>query len=788
LRRYVDRVSSEVGDIPLYFMQSNGGLARAEHFEGKDAILSGPAGGIVGAVAAAKAQGISHIIGFDMGGTSTDVSHFNGHFERADETTVAGVRLKVPMLDIHTVAAGGGSICTMASFDGKSGGRARVGPESAGANPGPAAYGRGGPITVTDCNLMTGRIQPDFFPHVFGPESDQPLDVNATQTAFQNMVKDHAPDKSAEELAEGFLYVAVEHMARAIKKISVERGHNLTRYALMSFGGAGGQFACRVADALHIEQVLIHPLSGVLSAYGIGLADLRHISEQTVELPLEASAMDEVQSTINALQTEASTALKDQGISAPHVLLEVAVKYKGSDSSIRVPMGKIGAVKASFLDAHQRQFGFIEPEKDMIIELASAEAYGGGGATVNIETDEGATSAAIATRKIFSQGQWQDAPLYDRDHMREGQAIHGPAIIVEGLGTNVVEAGWSVVRTAQNNLLFSRTEKAAKQNIGTECDPILLEVFNNRFMNIAEEMGAILEKTAHSVNMKERLDFSCALFDRDGNLVANAPHMPVHLGSMSDSVLTIARRNATTMKAGDVYMLNDPYHGGTHLPDVTVVAPVMMEGEDAPSYFVASRGHHADIGGISPGSMPAFSTTIDEEGVVFDNVLIQRDGVFLRQAVIDKLTNAPLPARNPTQNVADLKAQMASCARAVELIEAMTAEFGKSVVDAYMGFVQDNAEAAVKAVIPTLKASSIRFDMDGGTHIDIAITPDGDQVTVDFTGTSDQLNSNFNAPRSITTAATLYVFRTLVGDDIPLNAGCLRPIKLIVPTSSFLNP
>ncbi len=789
LRDYVNRIAGETGATPLYFMQSNGGVARADQFEGKDAILSGPAGGIVGAAAVAKRAGFDRIIAFDMGGTSTDVSHYAGALERVFDTEVAGVRLRVPMMDIHTVAAGGGSIC---SFDGL---RYRVGPESAGAAPGPACYGKGGPVTITDCNVMTGKLQPEFFPPVFGPHQDQPLNRAAAERKFA-VIADQIERASGERpnpeaIADGFLAVGVQHMARAIKKISIERGHDVSQYCLMSFGGAGGQHACQVADALGIDSILVHPLSGVLSALGIGLSDLREIRSQALEMALDADTLKKVDDVMAALEIQARSSLEKQGVADCRIIRTVHAKYAGTDTPLMLPYGTLTDIRTAFEAEHRQSFGFIQQDKAIILESASVEGAGGGAKSfLGLAAGDGDHQARAATR-IYRHGEWRDAPLYHRDDLAIGKIVTGPAIVVEEHGTNVIEDGWQAAKTGRDELVITRARpRSNSRAAGTEADPVMLEIFNNLFMSIAEQMGAVLEKTAHSVNMKERLDFSCALFDARGNLIANAPHMPVHLGSMGESVVTIAARNKGRIKRGDVYAVNDPYHGGTHLPDVTTVTPVFMEGDRDPGFFVAARGHHADIGGISPGSMPPHSKHIDEEGILFDNYPLVAAGDFDEAAVRAHLSSGPYPARNVDQNIADLKAQIAANERGAGELRALCRSFGADVVKAYMDHVQANAEEAVRRVIDVLEDRTYAFPMDSGAVIRLAITVNRKDraATIDFTGTSEQQPGNFNAPKSVTTAAVLYVFRCLVDDDIPLNAGCLRPLRIIVPEGSMLNP
>ena len=792
LRRYVDQVAGELGDVRLMFMQSNGGLADARRFQGKDSILSGPAGGIVGAAGIAEVAGHRAMISFDMGGTSTDVAHYAGEYERAFETLVAGVRMRVPMMQIHTVAAGGGSICT---FDGA---KYRVGPDSAGANPGPACYRRGGPLTVTDCNVMLGKLQPGFFPHVFGPQADQPLDAEVTRRHFEALSREIAratgDHRSPVEVADGFLMIAVENMANAIKQISVQRGHDVTAYTLVTFGGAGGQHACLVADALGMKRVLIHPYAGVLSAYGMGLAELRSLREKSVEVPLDDAGLATARATLTDLEASAAAELAAEGVDKPTPYRRVHVRYRGSDTALVVPYGKRPAVQAAFEAAHRRQFGFVMEDKPLVLEAVSLE-LAGGGSSVEDEWIEAAPRAGrlppLASVRAYMAGEERDTPVYDRDAMLPRDVVDGPAILREANATTVVEPGWRAEVTGLNHLLMTRVVPLpSRVAVGTSVDPVMLEVFNNLFMSIAEQMGVTLQNTAHSVNIKERLDFSCAVFDPEGHLVANAPHMPVHLGSMGVSVRHVLNKRRGRMRRGDVYMLNDPYNGGTHLPDVTVVTPVFDEVGETVLFFVASRGHHADIGGLTPGSMPPDSTTIYEEGVLIDNVVLVDRGRFQEAAVRSLLTSAAYPARNVEQNLGDLKAQIAANEKGVQELRRMVGLFGLHVVHAYMGHVRDNAEEQVRRVLDVLTPGRFTLPMDNGAkvEVDIRIDKAARAAVIDFTGTSPQQPNNFNAPEAVVRAACLYVFRTLVDDDIPLNDGCLKPLDIRVPPGSMLSP
>jgi 5-oxoprolinase (ATP-hydrolysing) len=793
LRRYVDQVARQMPGVRLYFMQSSGGLTEAQRFQGKDAILSGPAGGIVGMVRTALAAGHGRVIGFDMGGTSTDVSHYAGEFERAFETQVAGVRMRAPMMSIHTVAAGGGSIIT---FDGA---RLRVGPASAGANPGPASYRRGGPLATTDANVMLGKIQPAHFPRVFGVHGDEALDRDGVVARFEALAAQmHAATGravSAEEVAAGALQIAVANMANAIKRISVARGHDVTGYTLQCFGGAGGQHACAVADALGMTRVFVHPLAGVLSAYGMGLADQTAMREASLEQPLDAGGLAAAHTLLDTLAAAARDELAAQGVAAGalRITRRLHLRYQGTDTALAVAYDDdLAALQREFDAAYRQRFAFLMPERALVIEAVAVEAAAPGEAFREQACEEFAAHRPppLARVRMFSDGRWHDAALHQREQLAAGATIDGPAVIAERNATTVVECGWQALRRPGGALELARTApRATTHALGTQADPVMLEVFNNLFMNIAEQMGLRLQNTAHSVNIKERLDFSCALFDAEGQLIANAPHMPVHLGSMSESIKTVIARNPA-MQPGDVYVLNDPYHGGTHLPDVTVITPVFLSGDSTPAFYVASRGHHADIGGSTPGSMPPFSTTIDEEGVLFDNFLLVRAGRLREAELRAQLGAGRWPARNPEQTIADLRAQIAANEKGVQELNAMVAAYGRATVAAYMRHVQDNAEESVRRVITALRDGKFELALDNGARICVRVAVDAARrgATIDFTGTSAQLPNNFNAPKAVTMAAVLYVFRTLVDDDIPLNAGCLKPLEVIVPEGSMLNP
>ncbi|MGI0491493.1 hydantoinase B/oxoprolinase family protein [Alkalinema pantanalense CENA528] len=818
LRRYVDRVAAQLEHTPLankfnpphptpplspklMFMQSNGGLVDAHRFQGKDSILSGPAGGIVGAVKTSTMAGFDRIIGFDMGGTSTDVSHFNGEYERTLETEVAGVRLRAPMMMIHTVAAGGGSIL---QFDGA---RYRVGPESAGANPGPACYRRGGPLTVTDCNVMVGKLQAAFFPAVFGRSGDLPLDTEIVQQRFQELAADiHTATgdrRSPEQVAAGFLAIAIDKMANAIKKISVQRGYDVGEYTLCCFGGAGGQHACLIAEALGMQQILIHPYAGVLSAYGMGLADLRMLKEQAIELPLEPAVIPQLENALNHLGITGRTEMESQGIDPDRIQIQqtVYLKYAGTDSTIGVPWSELAEMRHQFEQRYQQRYGFTMPDKGLIAEAVALEVIGQTDLPTEprISRQPDRSLTPIASVTIYTRDRWWETPVYTRSDLQPGDSLTGPALIIEPTGTNVIEPGWNAELTDRNHLILRHDGEDSNRSISsivsrtiddTTPDPVLLEIFNNLVRAIAEEMGITLQNTSYSVNIKERLDFSCAIFDTQGQLVANAPHIPVHLGSMSESVRSLIDAKGQTLQAGDVYVSNNPYNGGTHLPDITVITPVFLEASSQPSFYVASRGHHADIGGITPGSMPPYSRTIAEEGILLDNFCLVSQGQFQEVELLELLNTGPYPVRNPVQNLADLRAQIAANERGVQELRRMVEHYGLTTVQAYMQHVQNNAEAAVRRVIEQLQDGEFSYVMDDGCviHVKVTIDPANRNACIDFTGTSPQQATNLNAPLAICKAVVLYVFRTLVEDEIPLNAGCLKPLDIRVPAGCLLNP
>ncbi|MBD2110164.1 hydantoinase B/oxoprolinase family protein [Nodosilinea sp. FACHB-13] len=868
LRRYVDRVAGQlaVGEMGenkqshasppssprLMFMQSNGGLTDAALFQGKDSILSGPAGGVVGAVQTSRQAGYDRMIGFDMGGTSTDVSHYRGEYERTFETEVAGVRLRAPMMAIHTVAAGGGSIV---SFDGS---RYRVGPESAGAYPGPACYRHGGPLAVTDCNIMVGKLQPEFFPHVFGPGGDLPLDAAVVREQFAALAEEiHAATgnaRSPEQVAAGFLAIAVEKMANAIEKISVQRGYDVSEYVLCSFGGAGGQHACLIAEALGMTEVFLHPYAGVLSAYGMGLADVRSLNEQSVELPLDEATLPQIQQVVESLAKKGLEELRQQGFEAlspspspgergepensklPQVLPRLLLKYEGTDSVLPVDFAGVEAMRSQFTTLHRQRYGFAQENKTLIVDTAAVEAIGQTHSPDEPDIQKTRTTPLLpkTSVSVYTADTWYDTPVYHRDDLCPGDAIAGPALIIEATGTNVVEPGWRATLATKGHLILKKEVRGQAIGVGNSKfktspetlreqnsnlpDPVLLEIFNNLFRAVAEEMGITLQNTSYSVNIKERLDFSCAVFDQNGQLVANAPHIPVHLGSMGESVRSLIEAKGADLKPGDVYLQNNPYNGGTHLPDITVITPVFLAEPHAyiaqsgteenpkpsqtlsthppihssthPQFYVASRGHHADIGGITPGSMPSNSTSIEEEGVLLDNVQLVDRGRFLESELLEILTTAPYPVRNSTQNVADLQAQIAANEKGAQELQKLVDHYGLALVQTYMQHVQDNAEECVRRVIDRLHDGQFTYPMDDGSQIAVQVTVnrEGRCAKIDFSETSPQRPSNFNAPTAVCKAAVLYVFRTLVDDDIPLNAGCLKPLEIVIPKGSMLNP
>ncbi len=801
LHRYINRVTNQLNSesetVKLMFMQSNGGLVNADQFQGKDSILSGPAGGIVGAVQTSLRAGFNKIISFDMGGTSTDVAHYNGEYERQFETEIAGVRMRTPIMAIHTVAAGGGSIL---AFDGS---RYRVGPESAGANPGPACYRLGGRLTVTDCNVMLGKIQPQFFPKVFGMEGNLPLDATIVREQFTELTTEiqqkTGDSRTPEEVATGFIAIAVDNMANAVKKISLQRGYDVSDYALCCFGGAGGQHACLIAETLGIKTVFIHPYAGVLSAYGMGLADIRVIRERFVEMELNSETFSDLKQVLSALEIECDQELNSEEAEKA-IVFNANLKYIGTDSTLTVNFAaNVEMMIAEFEQKHHSRYGFIKSDKALIVESVSVEMIQH--LSLPEEPQYSRTRSQlpqpISIVQMYAANQWQDTPLFQREDLQPGDCIIGPAIITEGIGTNVIEPGWQAEVTEKNYLILTQKSSSKVENVidsshnpVSKPDPVRLEIFKNLFQFIAEQMGIILQNTAASVNIKERLDFSCAIFDGKGELVANAPHIPVHLGSMSESVRSLIDAKNKEIKPGDVYLLNNPYEGGTHLPDVTVITPVFDNKKEQILFYVASRGHQADIGGITPGSMPPQSTSVEEEGILLTHFQLVKQGVFQEQALQQLLTSGIYPARNPEMNLADLQAQIAANEKGVQELHQMVNQYGLETVQTYMGYVQDNAEESVRKAIDVLTDGEFIYPMDAGGKVQVKITIDKlkRNATVDFTGTSPQLPTNFNAPKAVCMAAVLYVFRTLVTDNIPLNAGCLKPLNIVIPEGCLLNP
>jgi 5-oxoprolinase (ATP-hydrolysing) len=803
LQSYVRQVERAVAGAPLYFMTSAGGLVHAEAFRGRDAVVSGPAGGVVGVARTAEQARAGAVLGFDMGGTSTDVCRYAGQLERRDTAKVAGARIRSPMLDVETVAAGGGSILT---FDGM---RARAGPASAGADPGPACYGRGGPATVTDANLVLGRLDPRFFPSVFGPGGDQPLDPAAAHARLAELATAMGAE-SVEAAAEGFVAVAVEQMAQAVRRISTERGFDPREHALTAFGGAAGQVACQTAEALGVTEILCPRYASVLSAWGIGQAQVTALRQAGLEVPLDANGLARARTVLAEVEGAARAAMAEQGAETAAVGQTLRLRYDGADAELPVPLTDLAAAKAQFEQAHQRLFGFIEPDRTILIAAVEAEAQSNTSAHPRESGDPGVFGVAEPAQaaaspigpngkslgprfrgdermKMFAYGAWHDAPVIPADQFTTAD---GPALVVRNDTQIALAPGWRAGADAEGLIRLTRTSAGTAKAIALDRpDPVTLELFNRRFMGVAEAMGAALERTAHSVNIKERLDFSCALFDADGGLVANAPHMPVHLGSMGASVRAVRDRHPV-LHPGEAFALNNPYAGGTHLPDITVVMPIFMDGAGEPSFYVAARGHHADVGGVQPGSMPPFSKTIDEEGVMLDALPIMREGRFLEAETRAALMSGPWPVRAPDTNLADLKAQIAACQAGGAAVTAMIRTYGAAAVARYMTFVQQNAAAAVRRAVGRLSDGFARVPLDGGGEIVVTTTVDAEagEATLDFTASADQLPTNFNGPSAIVDAAALYVFRTLVDDDIPLNSGCLEPLNILTRPGSMLDP
>lgn len=795
LGAYKRKLDEALGNVPLFFMQSNGGLIDSSQFKGKDCVLSGPAGGIVGAVATCKAAGLENIIGFDMGGTSTDVWHYAGHFERTTESQIAGARIRSPIMMIHTVAAGGGSIV---AFDGR---RFKAGPKSAGSIPGPACYRNGGPLTVTDCNIVLGRIPPRYLPSIFGPNGDLPLDSSRPHELFDALteqVNATGPDQKTKfDCAEGFLDIAVENMANAIKKISTERGYDLSRYTLCCFGGAGGQHVCKVAEKLNMTSIFIHPLAGVLSAFGMGIADLRALEGATVEKILDANEYKQLQALMRPLEKKAKAKLISQGVREPDIIMiqRAVVRHKGASSGLEVVFESLDTLRQAFEELHEKHYGFKLPESDVVVESVTIEAAGSHRPAIRASSENvgkpDVNSKPFDHTSMYSRGRFEDVPVYRYDQIGLAAEINGPAIIIDPFSTTVVDADWRAVKDATGALKVAYVGEARIASIDAKrVDPIHLELFNNRFRSIADQMGQALANSAHSVNIKERLDFSCAIFDKERNLIANAPHIPIHLGAMSESVDVVAKEFCASMQPGDHFVLNSPYKGGAHLPDVTVVMPVFNDGGTEVLFYTAARGHQADIGGKTPGSLPPDSRDIYEEGALIEPMRLVHRGVFAYDDLYRLLTTAQFPARNPKQNIIDLKAQVAACIRGGDELKRLISEFTEDVVVAYGTHIQDVSEQELRAIVDRIPEGTFTCKHDMGHQVSVRITVDRERrsIKVDFTGTSPQVATNFNAPPAIARSATLYVFRTLIDRDIPLNSGCLRPIEILIPENSLLSP
>ena len=797
LEDYIRGLQGELEQVAtperLLFMQSNGGLTLAENFRGKNSVLSGPAAGVVGMVETASKAGFDRLIGFDMGGTSTDVSAWSGEYERSNDSEVAGVRLRAPMMKIHTIAAGGGSVLQYKDQ------RYQVGPESAGANPGPACYRRGGPPAVTDANVLLGRIPIEYFPHVFGPDGNQPLDKDAVSVRFAAMAETISDDGvsavTPEEVAEGFLAVAVENMANAIRKITIERGEDVRDFVLCSFGGAAGQLACRVADVLDMKRVWLHPMAGVLSAYGMGLSDIRVERQQSLDEPFDADVLSDLPERIGSLRSECNDSLAEQHVpqSNRRFTVTLGLRVRGSDTIIDVAYGHADSMLEEFADAYRRRFG-AEPDSDRLI--VSTITVEGTGAERQFEEqilDPGLPALPAGVTRMWVSGRQQSVEVYLRDSLSAGAEIRGPAIVVETNATTVIDPGWMGTVNDRGHLILERRYSRDRRRTPTSGDavpdPVRLEIFNRLFMHIAEQMGTVLQHTALSVNIRERLDFSCALFDADGRLVSNAPHMPVHLGSMGESVRSVIADKGYELAPGDAVMLNSPYNGGTHLPDITVVTPWFAD-TDKPLFFLASRAHHADVGGITPGSMPSESRHIEEEGVLIDNFWLVRRGVFQREATEALFESAKYPARNTQQNIADLKAQLAANQQGIRQLEKAVERYGMSTVQDYLRFVRENAAISVRRLLDSLHDGEFEYELDSGEVIRARIEVDHDdrEAIIDFHGTSPQSETNFNAPEAVTRAAVLYVFRSLIREEIPMNEGCLEPLMISIPRGSMLSP
>jgi 5-oxoprolinase (ATP-hydrolysing) len=785
LRAYVQDLAAQLHALDrqaqLALMQSNGGLADAEAFHAMSSVLSGPAGGVIGMQWVGRRLGMPRLIGFDMGGTSTDVSLVDAELPQRFEHLIAGVRLTQPMLDVHTIAAGGGSVLAFRD------GRLAVGPGSAGAQPGPACYGRGGPLTLTDVQVLLGHLRADTMPRVFGPGGDAPIDTAAVATSFAALAAEVGGGGPGERLAEAFLEVGVEAMANAIRHVATRQGLDTQDFTLFCFGGAAGQHACRVARAAGTRRILVHPLASVLSAFGVGVADRLAVRRASLRRELDEDGLGAAVAALEGLEAQARAELTARGGTAA-VRCEQLLELRAGDSdvSLSLPRAPLAALGERFHAEHLRRFGFAARSLSVRIEALRVEAR-------CASVDDAALTLPTAGSSIAPAGKarawfdgWREVPVLPMSSLPA--AVSGPALVVEPLSTLVVEPGW-VARPLPDGSVLLEDAGAAPPAASDGVDPARLEIFNNLFMHIAEQMGEVLKATAQSVNIRERLDYSCALFDSDGGLVANAPHMPVHLGSMGASVRAVLKAQPR-LRRGDAWLINSPYHGGTHLPDMTVVTPVFMGGGTEPDFFVASRAHHADIGGMTPGSMPPLSRDIAEEGILFECFALVSAGTFNEPALRAALAAGRWPARRPDQNVADLRAQLAANARGVAEIERAVQRYGLGTVQRYMRAVQANAEECVRTAIAALKGGSFRYEMDNGDAIAVAIEVDHGRrcARIDFSGTSAQGNHNFNAPRAVCMAAVLYVFRTLIDARIPLNEGCLAPLEVFIPAGSLLDP
>jgi 5-oxoprolinase (ATP-hydrolysing) len=787
LRSYLRSLSAKLPGVALQLMQSSGGLTSAENFRGPHAVLSGPAGGVVACAHLARQSGHPRVIGFDMGGTSTDVSRFSGEYDLAYERMVAGLRVRAPSLAVHTVAAGGGSLCR---FDGS---KLSVGPESAGAAPGPLCYGRpeADELTVTDLNLVLGRIVSDTFP--FALDAERPRSALAKLAAA---VAAAGHERAPEAIAEGFLAIADQHMAEAIREVSVARGYDVRDYALAVFGGAGGQHACGVARRLGISTILFHPLAGVLSAYGIGLADVTwHGARELRELTLDGEEGETLRAVFDALEAEGRSELCGTLPEGATIRVErrIDLRYAGTETHLTFAAAPFAELRRAFHERHARELGHLRPDHPIELVAARLELVAARRPFRSAGIGNGAARAgrSRSPARLWHDGRWlDDVPVLERSALLAGAAVAGPALIADPTGTIVVEPGYEVRAASDGLLVMTQTAAAASRvTIADQRpDPVTLEIMSHAFMTIAEQMGQALRRTAVSTNIRERLDFSCAVFDEQGGLVANAPHIPVHLGAMSESVRSVLAAHPA-LEAGDVFVTNDPSGGGSHLPDITVVMPV-HDAAGRLRFFVASRGHHADVGGITPGSMPAFSRSLREEGVVLSALQVVRRRELLRSELLRALQQPPYPARRPAENLADIEAQIAACHTGETLLRGLVDERGADAVERYMRFVQDDAAARVLRAVQELGQGEHRFEdaLDDGSPLKVALTVGPERLVVDFSGTSAELDGNLNAPRAVTVACVLYFLRALVGHPIPLNGGCLRHVELRIPESSLLDP